>query len=145
MSSYFEPGAPAWLTAGTTSVPIVIPNDVTAGPLAVTSGLANVYGAWATVTAASTLAAHMLIGIGWAFDGAGNNGVLDIGTGAAGSEAVIGSWPQFNESTAGLSPYYPVIPFLTIPANARVAARLVSNAGGQVARVMCVFLPRPPA
>jgi hypothetical protein len=142
MSPYYTP---ANLPFATKAVPIVRPN--LADSINVQSGVgAWVYGAWTQIVAPNDLTNHALGYVAvLAFVGGGNFDFdLQVGTGAAGSEAVgptVGS-NSFPTPNAVPSVFH-VFPLFIIPANARVAARAADSGGNHPFKVSLGFFPLP--
>lgn len=138
----------------TTVVPIVRPERAAAVALTYPGLWTNGYGAWVQLAAANDLASHALAYLDLvATDiAAGDVGLLvewqlQIGTGAAGSEVVRATFHGMLYGTDGTTGNVLAesFPLLTIPANARVAARMAGNiAANRISlTVRAEFYPTP--
>jgi hypothetical protein len=137
----YTPPIPSSFT--TKGSPVVRPD------LALAVGLSSgnpawTYGAWTQIAAANDLTSHALayIAIGLSV-GAAANWQIQIGTGGAGSEVARDTIHGFGWDVDPL--VVERFPLLTIPANARVAARLADSVGNNANAIFIKlgFYPTP--
>jgi hypothetical protein len=132
------------LVNGTAGVSKGYPNLANAIVLS-THASAWTYGSYTQIVAASTLAAHMLLGLVVTAVGQDDEYQVMIGTGGGGSETDLAEF-RFRTVSGG---QMQVIPFpdgpRIIPANARIAGKAASKLGGASATVAIWVAPRPLA
>lgn len=96
----------------------------------------NVTGAWTEITSSSS-GAVMALHLGPQMAGASATAVqtvdIEIGTGTAGSETVVGSMRMTHGIAESLTPHTPVLIPALIPAGTRIAARVTRSDTGAIA------------
>lgn len=123
----------------------VVPTNAVAVSVPATSGTftAAAFGLWTTIQSSGTLTGHALTMVCASAASVSQNFQMQIGSGAAGSEVVIADIAYAVPPSLGTL-YELITPAVTIPANERVAMRMValSTAAGTVS-VYIGATPRP--
>lgn len=120
-------------------VSVVRPNLATGITIPVSSAI-TAFGAWAQITSSGDLASHALTGILVINSVASLNAQIQAGTGAAGLETPIALVPYL---IGGGPATIPIFPAAQVPANERVAVRMVANSTTTQPVVKFIFSPRP--
>ena len=123
---------------GVTALNTVGETAATSRGTAITAdAVANTKGAWAEITASSPVAAHALV-VNVGRISAASDCLIDLGTGAAGSEVVVlANLLQTMVSAAHATSF--LLP-LAVPAGTRIAARMQSATGGTTVDMSLVLV-----
>ena len=129
--------------ANTTVVPIVRPSR--ANGLTLTADAAwGTPGAYSEFVAANNITTdYEVAGLTFYIGTVNNNhSEIELGTGAGGSETVIGTFPLAH-ATASLPLWYPLPVPLKVTANTRLAARLIAPGANTISGVKFLIYPLP--